>query len=89
MKTIDLATIVQPVEELLELAEEEGVLIRLPNGKVFLLTSVEDDENVEEDFTDEVARTRQNSALMELLRERSKETKRLTSEETRKKLGIG
>jgi hypothetical protein len=88
MKTIDLTTVVQPVEELLDLAEDEGVLIRLPNGKVFLLQTVADDEEAGEDFADEVARTRQNAALMELLRERSLEKKRLTSEETRKRLGL-
>jgi hypothetical protein len=88
MKTIDLVAVVQPVEELFELAEDESILIRLPNGKVFLITSVTDEDDPEEDFADEVARTRQNAALMALLRERSQEKKRVTSEELRQRLGI-
>jgi predicted component of type VI protein secretion system len=88
MKTIDLTTIEQPVEELLDLAEQDGVLVRLPNGKVFLITSVTDEEETEDAFVDEIARTRQNAALMELLRERAQEKNRLTSEETRKRLGL-
>jgi hypothetical protein len=71
MKTIDLTTVAQPVEDLLDLASIEEVLLRLPNGKVFLLASVSDTPVDDDDFEDEVARTRQNTALMDLLRERS------------------
>ena len=88
MKTIDLATIEQPVEKLLDLAEHEGILIRLPNGKVFLIASITDEGESEEDFADEIARTRRNTALMDLLRDRAQEKKRLTSEEMRKRLGL-
>ena len=88
MKTIDLTTVERPVEELLDLAETEGVLIRLPNGKVFLVTSVADESEDEEVFADEIARTRQNAALMELLKERSEEKSRSSAQEARKRLGI-
>ena len=64
MKTIELTTIAQSVEDLLDLASaEEEVLLRLPNGKVFLLASVADAPTDDDDFVDEVARTRQNAAL--------------------------
>jgi hypothetical protein len=53
-------------------ASAEGGL-RLPNGKVFLLRSVTDAPTDDDDFADEVVRTRQNVALMELFRERSHE----------------
>ena len=69
MRTIELTTITQPVEDLLDLAGGEGVLLRLPNGKVFLLTSVTDAAAEDDDFADEVARTRRNAALMQLLRD--------------------
>lgn len=88
MKTIELTTIAQPVEDLLNLADLEGVLLRLPNGKVFLLTSVTDTSEAAGDFADEVARTRQNAALMQLLRERSQEQERSSADQVRKRLGL-
>ena len=88
MRTIELTTIAQPVEELLDLADAEGVLLRLPNGKVFLLTSVMDIAEDDEDFADEVARTRQNAALMQLLRERSQEQTRYSAQQVRERLGL-
>jgi len=89
MKTIDLTTIAQPVEDLLDLASaEEEVLLRLPNGKVFLLAAVTDTPTVADDFTDEVARTRQNAALMELLRERSHEQTRYSAQQVRERLSL-
>jgi hypothetical protein len=88
MKTIELTTIAQPVEDLLELASAEEVLLRLPNGKVFLLASVTDTPTDDDDFADEVARTRQNVALMELLRERSHEQTRYSAQQVRERLGL-
>ena len=88
MRTIELTTIAQPVEDLLDLADAEGVLLRLPNGKVFLLTSVTDVAAEEDDFADEVARTRQNAALMQLLRERSQEQTRYSAQQVRERLGL-
>jgi hypothetical protein len=88
MRTIELTTIAQPVEDLLDLAEAEGVLLRLPNGKVFLLASVVDTAEDEDDFADEVARTRQNAALMQLLRERSQEQTRYSAQQVRERLGL-
>jgi hypothetical protein len=89
MKTIDLTTVAQPVEELLDLARaEEEILLRLPNGAVFLLASVSKAPSEADDFADEIARTRQNAALMELLRERSHEPTRYSAEEVRERLGL-
>ena len=89
MKTIDLTTIAQPVEELFALARaEEEVLLRLPNGTVFLLASVSDAPTDTDDFADEVARTRQHAALMELLRERSHEQTRSSAQQVRERLGL-
>jgi len=88
MKTIELTTIAQPVEELLDLASAEELLLHLPNGKVFLLASVADASTDDADFADEVARTRQNAALMELLRERSHEQTRSSAQQVRERLGL-
>jgi hypothetical protein len=88
MRTIELTTIAQPVEDLLDLADAEGVLLRLPNGKVFLLTSVTDEAAEDDDFADEVARTRQNAALMQLLRERSQEQTQYSAQQVRDRLGL-
>ena len=85
MKTIDLTTVAEPVEALLHLATDDGILIRLPDGKIYFLSSVSDEED---DFADEIARTRQNSALMMLLDARSKEEIRVSSKEARHRLGI-
>jgi len=88
MKTIELTTIAQPVEDLLDLASAEEVLLRLPNGKIFLLASVTDTPTDDDDFADEVARTRQNAALMELLRERSQEQTRYSAQQVRERLDL-
>ena len=88
MRTIELTTITQPVEDLLDLADAEEVLLRLPNGKVFLLASVTDAAEEDDDFADEVARTRQNAALMQLLRERSQEQTRYSAQQVRERLGL-
>ncbi len=88
MKTVDLMHVVDAVEELLDLATDDGVLLRLPNGKVFLLRAVAEDDEEDNDFADEIARTRQNSALMKLLEARSQEQSRVTAEEARRRLGL-
>jgi hypothetical protein len=88
MKTVELTRVVEAVEELLDLATDDGVLLRLPDGKVFLLRAVSEDADVGDDFADELARTRQNSALMELLEMRSQEQRRSSAEQARKRLGL-
>lgn len=87
MKTIDLATDQTSIEAIFQLAEHQYLFVRTPDGKVFLVTEVEDEE-VANDFADEVALTRQNAALRELLTERSKEPGKYTLDEVRQKLGL-
>jgi len=88
MKTVDLTSVVEAVEELLDLATNDGVLLRLPDGKVFLLRSVSDEDENTDDFADEIARTRQNRALMDLLDRRSHEQPRCTAAQARQRLGL-
>ena len=87
MKTIDLATDHTSIEDILQLAEHQHLFVRTPDGKVFLVTEVEE-EDAADDFADEVALTRQNAALRELLAERSKEPGKYTLDEVRQKLGL-
>ena len=87
MKTIDLAPDQTSIEHIFQLAEHQQLFVRTPDGKVFLVTEVED-EDAADDFTDEIALTRQNAALRELLAERSKEPSKYTLDEVRQKLGL-
>jgi hypothetical protein len=87
MKTIDLASDSATREEIFQLAERQGVLVRTADGKLFIVAEVDDDD-ADEDFADEVARTRKNAALRELLAERSREPGKYTIDEVRAKLGL-
>lgn len=88
MKTIELTLHTPGIAELFDLAGDDNVLIRLPNGKIFLLKAVTDEATAEADFNDEIVRTRQNSALMALLHERSHEQARVSTQQARKRLGL-
>jgi len=81
MRTIDLAVRTANLQELLRLATEDNVTVRTPEGREFILVELDS-------FEHELARTRQNQELMELLDQRSAETKTYTLEQVREKLGL-
>lgn len=87
MKTVDLVATPPTTQALLDLASEDSVIIRMPNGKAFLITEV-DETSEDDDFADEVARTRRNQALMTLLAERSKEAGKHSLDQVRARLGL-
>ena len=87
MKTIELTDSNTSAQELFQLADQQNVLVRTPDGKVFVIAEVGTTAEFD-DFTDEVAATRQNKELMEVLAERSRDTSRLSPEEVRKHLGL-
>lgn len=87
MKTIDLATNQASIEDIFQLAEHQNLFVRTPDGKVFIVAEVDPDDT-EDDFAHEVALTRQNTALRELLAERSKESGTYTLDQVRQKLGL-
>ena len=87
MKTIDLATNQASIEDIFQLAEHQNLFVRTPDGKVFIVAEVDPDDT-EDDFAHEVALTRQNAALRELLAERSKESGTYTLDQVRQKLGL-
>jgi hypothetical protein len=79
MKAIDLSTATPTLAEVLELAGQENLILKTPEGKEFVLAEIDD-------FAAEVALVRQNDALMQLLAERSKEPGKYTLSQVRERL---
>ena len=79
MKTIDLTTSRPTLQEVLDLAGDENVVVRTSDGRQFILAEIDD-------FADEVARTGQNADLMRLLDERTQETERIPLAQVREQL---
>lgn len=81
MKTIELAQSNLTVQELIELAEEEALILRKLDGTEYVLSVVDD-------FAAEVEALQQNTEFMDFLARRSRSTKRVSLAEARKRLGI-
>ena len=81
MKTIELAQSNLTVIELVELAEQDTLILRKPDGTEFVLSAIHD-------FAAEVEALNQNQEFMDFLAQRSRSTKRVSIEEARKRLGI-
>ncbi|MCI0457035.1 MAG: hypothetical protein L0Z62_08655 [Gemmataceae bacterium] len=79
MKAIDLSVSSLTLTEILELAGEDNVILRTPEGRQYVLAEIDD-------FADEVARVTRNDSLMQLLAERSRETTQLTLSQVRDQL---
>jgi hypothetical protein len=79
MKAIDLSTASPTLTEVLDLAGEDNVILRTPEGRQYLLAAIDD-------FAEEVAKVGQNESLMRLLGERSQETTHLTLSQVREQL---
>ena len=82
MRTIELAQSNLTLVELIDLAEEDTLILRKPDGKEFVLSTVDD-------FSAEVAALGQNQEFMDFLAQRSRSTRRVSLEGARKRLGIG
>lgn len=79
MKTLDLRHHTVSVEELLEVARSDSVLIRTPDGDEFILESADE-------FEREVARLGHSEKLMAFLAERAKEPGTISLEQLRREL---
>jgi hypothetical protein len=79
MRPIDVSTTSPTLREVLELASEENVILRTPEGRQYVLAEIDD-------FAEEVAKVRSNKALMHLLDARSKETTGFTLSQVREQL---
>jgi hypothetical protein len=81
MKTVNLSNPTNELTALLDQANDEDVVVRLADGREFLLSAVDD-------FDIEIAQTRQNEKLMALLEERARQTQTLPLDEVKRRLGI-
>ena len=81
MKTIDLSAEAPTLAELLRLAGEGSVILRTPQGREFVLAELED-------LDAEVAQVLKNAELVQLLDERSRESKTHTLDQVRKELQL-
>jgi hypothetical protein len=81
MKTISLANPTHELTDLLEQANDEDVIVRLADGREFLLSAVDE-------FDVEIAYTCQNAKLMALLEERAQQTRAIPIDEVKRRLGI-
>ena len=81
MKTIDLAQLRGGIDEVLNLAAEENVVITTPDGRQFVVAEIDA-------FETEVRLVRENRELMEFLRHRSAPGKTYTLDEVRKELNL-
>jgi len=79
VKTIDLSKRVQTLEELLALASEEGLILRTPEGREFILAEADD-------LSQEIELVRRNQELMQFLEQRSREAGIYTLKQVREKL---
>ena len=82
MKAIDLAANSPSLSELLRLADEDNLILRTAEGREFVLAPVDDLEQ-------EAAQVAQNEELMEFLAERSRDAKRSSWHDAKKRLGLG
>jgi hypothetical protein len=80
MKKVTVTT-ASSLTELLDLAEEESVLLKTPEGREFILSEVDD-------FDAEIEAVSQSRELMEYLDERWREQETYTIDEVRKKLEL-
>lgn len=81
MKTINLPTKISTIEELLELAKKENVILKTPDGQEFILAEIDE-------FDREVELVRYHQELMDLLDQRSGEKERYTLKQIREQLHL-
>lgn len=79
MRTVAVSTESPDVRHLIDLASEENIILKTPEGREFVLAEVDD-------FDREIELVRQNEELMEFLDQRSQETTRLTLSQVRERL---
>jgi hypothetical protein len=81
MKTVTITESSTEIKALLEQAREEDVIVRLEDGREFLLSAVDE-------FDHEITRTRQNERLMAFLDARAKQPLTIPLDEVKRQLGL-
>jgi hypothetical protein len=79
MKVIDLVRHSLTLQDLLELAGEDNIVLRAPDGRQFVLAEIND-------FAEEIEKVGQNQQLMELLNDRSMEAAKYSLGQVREQL---
>ena len=81
MKTIELTGALPPLMEILDLADQENVILRTPDGREFVVAEIDD-------FDREIVLTHQNQELSEFLAQRSREQQTFSLDEVKASLGL-
>jgi hypothetical protein len=81
VKTVVVSPESTELQELLEQARVEDLIVRTADGAEFMLSAVDE-------FDHEIARTRRNAKLMAFLEERARQTETIPLEEVKRRLGI-
>ncbi len=82
MRAVDVMSETSPgLRELLELADEEALLLKTPDGREFILSEVDD-------LSQEIEQIRNNPELLAFLAERSREKETFSLDEVKRKLGL-
>ena len=81
MKTVNLSNPTNELTALLDQANDEDLVVRLADGREFLLSAVDD-------FDIEIAQARQNTKLMALLEARARQPRTVPFDEVKRRLGI-
>jgi hypothetical protein len=79
MKAIEVMQDSPTLTEILDLASEENIILRTPEGRRYVLAEIDD-------FAEEIEAVRRNASLMRLLDDRSKEPAVLTLGQVREQL---
>ena len=82
MKSVDLASTPLSLQEALEMAAGDNLLVRTAEGREFVVAELDD-------FDRELELTRSNDALLALLDQRAEEPGRVPIDQVRARLGLG
>lgn len=81
MKVVEIPSEANDVNALLDQARQEDLIVRLADGSEFMLVAVDE-------FDRELAVTRRNKKLMELLEARARETETVPLADVKRQLGL-
>lgn len=81
MKVIEISENISSINEILNFAGTENIILKISDGSEFILAEIDS-------FDRELELTRQNDELMDFLDRRSEEDETHTIEEVKQQLGI-
>ena len=92
MKTVNISARSRNVTNLLKKVDNGGLILRAPNGKFFVLASLEGWEGFDvggsKSFAQEVKLTARNKELMQFLAQRRSRAKRIPLTKVKEQLGL-